>query len=346
MVGWSWRAGAVAVALGLGAPAWGQSFDLSFDVDRAKAQQLGMDPDRLERDLDAMVDQHLRLRDLDGFLESMARAAAVSTRGMGADYGSNPQRFVLGGGVGSGVNSAGLTFGKGQEALPPGGFAAQVSFLAGVNLGGILGAKEGSAGRRFLLYANGLAMPLPSSREIGGTMYNAGAHLQVLLVDRVNAGVASWGGLALTAGYERSHYALRLRKELPLSAPISGGEATWTALGDYRITATSDAIPIELSTNVRLLAVTVWMGGALDVGFGESNAFAALNGPVKGKVGGRSEAMGTGSLALSAGQPFEDVVPRLFLGAQLNVLMLKAYGHLNLASDGSVGGHVGARIAL
>lgn len=56
--------------------------------------------------------------------------------------------------------------------------------------------------------------------------------------------------------------------------------------------------------------------------------------------------MGTGSLALSAGQPFEDVVPRLFLGAQLNVLMLKAYGHLNLASDGSVGGHVGARIAL
>jgi hypothetical protein len=42
----------------------------------------------------------------------------------------------------------------------------------------------------------------------------------------------------------------------------------------------------------------------------------------------------------------DELTPRVFGGVQVGLAVLKLYGHLNIGLNNSVGGHVGARIAL
>lgn len=336
---------ALGLALLAGAEARAQSVTLALDVDPQKSQQLGLDTAAVQGDLASLIESELRLDTVTEFLDSMANAAAISSRGMGIDYASNPQKFVVGASVGTGVHDAGFTFAKGEQTLPTGGFAAQVSLMAGLNLGGVLGAKKGAAGRRFLVYANGMSMPLPSSSPFGGSMYNVGAHLQVNAIGGGNGKIAEWGGLSLNGGFERSTYVMRLRRDLPLEVPSGGVDLGWAATGEFEVTALSDAIPLEISTNVRVLAVTAFLGGGVDLVTGTSVVAASMSGPIEGSAGGRKVDLGNATLSVAADGIADELVPRLFVGAQANVLMVKAYGQLNVGLNDALGGHLGLRVA-
>lgn len=340
--------GTVAIVAGLGfaADAAAQTVKLDFQLDAAKAEQLGLDVNGIESELSGLINDQLKLDDVGEFMDSMANANAIATKGMGVDYASNPKKFVVGGSLGTGAHDSGFRVGRGEETLPSGGFAAQVSLMAGINLGGLAGAKENSFGQRFLLYAHGMAMPMPSGSELDGSMYNAGANLQIRLANPIDAKVTEWGGIALTAGFERSHYVLQLRNELPLSAPLSGVDLTWTAAGDYQITATTDAIPLELSTNLRVFVITLFAGGGVDLNTSSSFASAALTGPIEADAAGNIENIGTASVTVEADGIGDDMVPRIFVGAQANAMLFKIYGQLNVGMNNSLGGHAGVRVAL
>ena len=208
---------------------------------------------------------------------------------------------------------------------------------------------------RFRLYVNGLTMRLPSDRQFGGQMANAGAHLQIKLVEgNPDAKAVEWGGLDLTSGFEYSAYSFDLRQDdLPIEAPMGGnGNVTWTANGKYNINSDVLAVPVELSTNLRVFVVTVYLGGAYDYNMGTGDSRAELSGPIDGQLlapdGSTVDGeLGTASISATAKGSAVPHVGRIFVGTQANILMVKIFAHLNaVPQNGAVGGHIGARVAL
>ena len=316
-----------------------QSIDFTFD--EPSMEQAGLDPDQVEQSFGSGLSEELHLLDDLDYLEDMAIAAALSSHGMGVDYASNPQTLVLGGSVGSAVSGAGVQLGRGDALLPEGGFAFQVSAMAGVNLGAL--AEDDSFFRRFVVYGNGMALSTGRDQPFQGDLLNYGGHLQVQLVKPRIGALAEWGGLAVTGGYEFSSYRLLLTQALPMTQ----GDLTWNATGGYQIDAISQTVPLELSTNVRLAFLTLYAGVGQDFLNATSvRSDISLTGPLTTSVQGNDVTLA--NLAVTHGQSVTslDQLPRGFAGVQVNLFMVKAYGHLNATLDGGFGGNVGLRVAL
>ena len=321
-----------------------QTVDLSLNQ---AALDAGLDEAAIEDAINGVAASELQLGNPDAFVTSMTEALAISGKGMGVDYASNITKAVVGGTLASGVHESGFRFNKGEGTLPKGGFAAQVSLMAGMNLG--LGGKEKGFFDRFRIYANGMSLRLPSNREFGGRMYNVGGHLQVKLIGGIKAPLTEWGGIDFTTGAELNGYTFELRSDLPISAPIEGGDLTWNATGGYEIATQSMSVPLELSTNLRVSVATAYVGGAYDLNTASGTSGIALGGPVVGSVpaaGVDNADLGSATIQYGgAGSALPESV-RFFGGLQANVLVLKAYGHLNVTTNGGVGGNLGVRVAL
>ena len=319
-----------------------QSVEVTLDP--TWSQQLGISEEDLESELSKNAGGDLRIDDQGNYIHSMARAAAFSARGLGVDYASNPQRFVFGGGFGSAVNGAGASFGRGDALLPEGGFAFQVAAMAGLNLG--IFASEESFARRFIVYANGMALDT-NGDELSGELQNLGAHLQIQLIKPKGTGnVVEWGGLALTGGWEQTSYTTKLSKGIPLQTDMQDYSIEWNATGSYKISAQTESFPVELSTNVRLLVFNVYGGAALDIVEASSQSVIALEGPMTVQLDGYGEQIGTAKIELGDKTDAGGEIPRFFVGSQVEIFVVKVYGHLNVGLDDSFGGHLGARIAL
>ncbi len=333
-----------ALALGLSPAAFAQ--DLVLDIDPAKANKLGIDLAPLEQELEAQAGEALNLADPQTFIDSMANANGIANKGMGVDYASNMKAFVIGGSFGSSVHASGFRFNRSEEYLPPGGFAFMISAMAGVNLGVLDGGADTFLDR-VRVYGNGMALDLPSDREFGGEMYNIGVHVQLKLVNPMGNAVVKWGGFDLTSGWDRSAYRMALSQAVPIDAPLDRDvTATWTADGVYDIASTTDSIPVELSTNLRLAVITLFAGGGVDINTSTSTSEASLSGPIDASFQGRNENLGSASLTVGYDGVGEPVVPRGFGGVQLNLALFKIYAHLNAGANGAVGGHLGARVAM
>ena len=332
------------LALGLGAEAHAQ--DISLDLDAAKAKKLGIDLAPLEQQLEDQAGDALNLADPQTFIDSMANANGIATKGMGVDYASNMKAFVIGAGFGSAVHASGFRFNRTDDYLPPGGFSFMVSAMAGINLGVLDGGAKTFLDR-VRVYGNGMSLDLPSDREFGGTMYNIGVHVQLKLLRPMGNAVAKWGGFDLTTGWERSQYQLEMTHAVPIEVPLEQKvTATWTADGVYQIRSLTDSIPVELSTNVRLAVITVFAGGGVDINTATSSSEASLSGPVDAHFQGNEENLGSASLTVGYDGVGDPVVPRGFGGLQVNLSLFKIYGQLNAGANGAVGGHLGARVAM
>ena len=337
------RIAALTPALIWPAVGFGQTID--FDINAEKAEEIGLPADELQSELDALISGDLQLLDPTAYLQQMAEAAALSMKGMGADYGSNPNVFVAGLGLGSAAAGVSPTFVRGDTALPEGGFSFQLSLLAGVNLG-LLSPGSDNALDRIMLYANGMALSPGQGREFGVDLYNVGAHVQFELIRPKSLAVVSWGGIDLTAGVERSVYVLSLNQALPIGEDFGPAEVTWDAQGSYTLSAASTSVPIELSTGVRLVFLTLYGGGALDLDFASATSLAQLSGPLEAEVGNLREDLGSATVALESRGDAKFADPRGFAGAQLDLTALKLYGHVNLGLNQTFGGHIGVRVVL
>lgn len=319
---------------------------VSININPELAEQAGLDPVAVEDKLDQALDEDLHLVDMSPFMSEMANAAVLSTKGMGVDYATNPQRFVVGASVGSAVSGDGVRFGRGSEGVPASGFAFQVSGMAGVNLG--LLADDDSFARRFMLYANGMALTTGLD-PFRGSFLHYGAHAQVQLVrPGGRRGLFEWGGLALTTGYEYAAYTLTLSQALPVETDA----LTWDATGTYTVEAAAASIPVELSSNIRLSVVTVYGGAAFDINQGSSaTSLVSLGGDVVASGGSQQLTIGDATVSAGASGQGDLYFPRGFLGVQVNILPVKLYGHVNAASDLAFqrlnfGGNVGIRVAI
>jgi len=152
---------------------------LVITIDKSKASQYGLDPSTLQDSLNSQIGNDLKLADQEAFLQEMSVANALVTKGMGVDYASNPQRFVLGGGVGTAVSDAGVRFNRGADTLPLGGFAFQAAIMGGLNLGAF--SDNDSFLRRFMIYGDGLVANTKLDPFLASAT-NLGAHVQLKLI--------------------------------------------------------------------------------------------------------------------------------------------------------------------
>lgn len=315
--------------------------DVIVTVDQDNAEAAGIDPAQFEQEFSAAIEDELRLGDQSEYLRQMAQAAVLSTKGMGADYATNPQRFVLGGGFGSAVSASGMRFGRGDTTLPQGGFSFQVSALAGLNLGAL--AKDESPARRFLIYGNGMMLET-NNEPFEGSLLNYGGHVQIKLLKKREEGPAEWGGIDFTTGYEVSQYTMRVAQGLPIGTDT----AKWDAVGSYTITSSTSSVPLELSTNMRVGPVTLFGGGAYDIWQeGGASSTISLDGGLTTEVQGQTAQLGSARVSYGSAAQLESFpMPRAFVGVQANIFLLKVYGQLNMQLEEGVGGHAGVRVAL
>jgi hypothetical protein len=307
----------------------------------AEATAAGVDEAQLESEMRSAIDSQLRVGDLQEYTGQMADANILSAKGLGVDYGSDMQRFAAGGGFGTAVKGSSAGFTSGDAPLPEGGFAFQISAMAGLNLG--IAAGDDSAARRFKIYAHG--MSATTQRDpFTGTFLNYGAHGQIKVIKGGEKGAAlRWGGLDLTSGWEYSHYTLELTQEIP----VESGDLGWKAEGTYRIEAESQSIPVELSTNLHVVVATAWVGGGVDYNLeGQGKTTIGVDGPLTYSYEGSEEKVGTAAVSVGTTGQAAAITPRFFVGAQADIVFIKVYGQLNATFDGSFGGHVGARVVL
>ncbi|MDP2309732.1 MAG: hypothetical protein Q8P18_27175 [Pseudomonadota bacterium] len=329
----------LGLALALPTRSWAQEIDII--IDPALAQQAGVDAEEVRTQIRTATEGALKMDAPEAFLQQMATANAFATKGMGADYASNPQRFFAGAAVGTAVNGAGFTFVRGTDTMPEAGFAFQAAANAGLNLGFL--SPDESFLRRLVVSANGMYAK-GAEGSFDAELSNFGAHLQVKVIRPEHEGLLEWGGIDVTGGYEISTYRLLLTHSLPIE--VEG--LRWDADGQFDLTATSHTLPVEVSTNLRVFIFSVYAGGAVDIRQQASaTSSASLAGPVTASSQGHDLAIGTVSARLSASGDAESVyTPRVFAGAQVNIIWAKLYGHLNVGFDDTYAGHLGVRVAM
>jgi len=334
-----------AAGLFLAAPASAQSF--TFNVDQQTADSLGLDTAEIESGIQERVEQTLNLPDHAAFVREMANASVISTKGMGLDYGSNFDRFIVGGSFGSGVSGNGLSLGSGDGKLPESGFSLQVAGMVGLNLG--MFSDDESPLRRFKIYANYMQLPI-NEDPFTGQLSNVGGHLQIDVIKSRDLTGLTWGGLSFNTGYTRANYKLELDKALPIDLDLSGQTVTWNASGSYSLSAGTTTIPLEVSTNIQMLKVLSIFGGAgMNINGGNAGSRGTIGGELIASGGDNADDQNIGNMGLDlevVENPTE-ISDHAFLGAQLNVLKFRVYGQATGSLSGEAfGGNVGLRFGI
>lgn len=298
------------------------------------------------------------------FLEPVAKSHAIANKGLGADYGSNPTRMVVGAGAAGGFNFGGgsTSFSSafatgGTNSLPSVGVGVHASVLLGMNAG-FLGMKKLGPieGRRLNLYVNGFSYNAKSG-ELSFGMSSFGLHGQYKLVEPKRAGFAAgWGGIDFTTGIEYSSLSVGFKTPFDIEASTGDTTIAWDADVNLGVKSSTFTVPIELSTNVDLFhTLGAFFGTGVDLNFSGAHFTGGASGPITATYNGDTTGFtgtlfeGTGDLDLE-GDELEAgagaLVPRIFGGLQFNIWALKMMAQGNYSTDGSKGVSLGMRVAF
>jgi len=289
--------------------------------------------------------------DIGGVLRSFTDATSFSNRGLGVDYASASNDFMIGIAGNVAVSTPDVLSASSYPTNTTscsscvGGGAANFGLMLGGNLKG-LGLP------RWMLFGNGF-YESASTDKLAGHLTSAGAHLQYRLFEpQVDHGaeavVLRWIGLDLTSGLEYTRWTLGLKDALTNDYTVGNGTQT-TAVsvasqGQFDLTSNTLTIPVEASTGFRILElVSVYFGGGIDFTAGKSSINAHLDGPATtadGTTIGDVKITATGS---NTGSP---AAFRALAGAQLNLWRLKIFAQGNLSQSSTASVSFGVRLLL
>lgn len=296
---------------------------------------------RIKSEIDTAYDTaHVR-----NFLRSFGDATSFAQRGLGVDYMSLPNNFMIGVGVQVGVSSTNeIDF---KERPTEGGVAANASVMIGLNL-----ADWGSP--RWTLFANGF-YEKGSTDRLDGNITTGGFHIQYKLIqpqaDEGVANVLRWAGVDLTTGVEFTKWSLGAKHDaITQDFNIDLGNSTTDATtlnstGKFNLTSTAGTIPIELTTGIRIaLFVSLYAGVGFDITAGKSEVDGDLTGTLTQKSDGTNLAtvhvIETGNNTSSPGQF------RGLAGIQVNLWKLKVYAQANVSQLPAASLGFGIRLVL
>jgi hypothetical protein len=258
------------------------------------------------------------------FLPEMADAAILANKGLSVDYASNPEVFVLGAGLGIGIDlgttGTGSATGDGNSTLPAIGIGGTITL--GSNMGLFL---TGKFWDRSTAYINYFSYTL-NTGSVTGELSSFGFHYQFKLMTPLDfaAGLVRWGGIDISTGLEIS--STKMNTTITVDQTVSQATATATYKGIAAVGAdiSATSIPIEVTTNVRLLyGLTLFGGLGFDINSGTSTSIANITGPIT--LGGSATGSGTASLDLGKEEGPTSTTFRTIIGAQMNIIAARVY---------------------
>jgi hypothetical protein len=302
--------------------------------------------------LENEVNANLPDADQSNYLKGMANASVASQKGLGASYGNNLEYMEVGGtialGADLGDNSMSDLIGGDVDANQIRGVGVGAAVTIGLK-GDLFAKKIGFIDMsRASFYGYFLSLDAPDTDGLEGDTTSMGLHVQYKIIPGFGAGFGffEWGGIDITTGIERS--SMKLKFVEPITETVTEGGVTATFNGTATVGAdvSTTTIPIEVSTNVRLLYITSLFGGlGMDISSGEAKSIANLSGNIN--ITGGSGGTGTATLDLGSAEGPTTISTRAFFGLQLNLAIVNAFVLVNkgLTND-SLGLAVGARIGF
>lgn len=347
----------------------GNGITLSYDDTTCGAGVSQADCNSLMQSAFNSNTNQFQLNGLKDYLKYMSSAQAMSTKGQGVDYTTNPSVFVFGATIGAAVDIGGQTLAAARESLtksgsiPAVGGAYQFSVMGGVNLGvfKMLPAFGPIDLKKLSVYVHGGGFNFSDIIKQDGVTAKSsqfGFHAKYKIIDpkSLGFGLLNWGGLDFLTGLTFASNSLTYQKSFDEQSTGSGTvtdpQIKIKPAGTIGITNNAIAVPFEVSTSVRLLYILSLFGGAgIDLNFGKTTVdMAVSSSSITSTVGGVTNTV-SGNLRISAAESsagrFGDV--RFFTGFALNLVPLKntnvlsLVGQANISTGGGYGVIVGVR---
>lgn len=289
--------------------------------------------------------------DPDRLMKGMANSSVMAGKGIGNDYASRMQVFMIGGGVGVGAD---LEKDKSTNS-DLSGVGVQGGIVIGTNLSWMDAEKIlGLYTNRLNVYVNYLGYNLEQKMGdgdrdlIGADLQSFGFHASYDLVTPKGTNMLRWGGIKVHTGYEFNKSKFKFQSNLSedFSETIGGVPTSGTITGKpaAEIDVATQSIPIEISTNVQLLYIlSLYTGLGIDFNFGEAKAKGNLNADestilVNGAdTGTRVQA----DANIDGKSKVDSFLARAFVGVQINL----PYMNIFVQGDKSLGNELVAGTA-
>lgn len=283
-------------------------------------------------------------------MEGMANSSVMATKGVGTDYASNMDVFLIGAGVGIGAD---------LEKDPTtnsdiSGVGVAPGVIVGTNLGWLKSPKIlGLHSNRLNVYLNFMSYNgnYQISKETGkesdvdlGSLA-MGFHLRYDLVQKRGSKLLGWGGIKVHTGFDYNKTDITFHGKINQtvsSTNIDGAGAnlsgTVTGTPTANILATTRSIPLELSTDVQLLYFLSLYGGlAADMNFGQAKGKGNLNADEStlscsgGACGGGTNVKVQADANIDATGKVNPFIYRGFAGVQINLPYTRIFAQANKA---------------
>lgn len=296
-------------------------------------------------------------------MEGMANSSVMAGKGIGSDYASNMDVFLIGAGVGVGAD---LEKDKNTDSDISGvGVAPGVIF--GLDLG-FMDTKHilGLDTDKLNVYFNFMSLGHEQKSGETGKETNAevnatslGVHFRYDWVNGAGSKWFGWGGLKVHLGYEYNKTEIAFASQIneTITATGPGGETINDAItGSPKATilVNTHSIPLEISTNVQFLYLLSLYGGlGVDYNTGEAKGDGALNSPPQavnctgGACGGApgTDIQVQAEANIDAKGKTNPFTYRGFAGVQFNLPFLRIFVQADKAfGNDLVGATAGVRI--
>jgi hypothetical protein len=297
--------------------------------------------------LETEVNKNLPEADQSTYLKGMANSSVASQKGLGADYATSIDFFIVGWSLGLGAdlgdNSMSDVIGGDIDANQIRGFGASSALMVGFNPGMLFKKLE-----RLRIYLHYLSVDVPDKDDLEGESTSYGFHVQYKLIPArsIGLGLLSWNGVDFTTGMEFSKMKIHFLETFNDTVTYEGITANFAGTAQVGADISTTTIPFELSTSFRLAYLLSLYGGlGLDWSFGEAKSIASVSGPIT--VSGGGGGAGSASLDLGAEDSPDSFNVRSFFGLQANVLALRAFAQLNRSiSNDTMGVSVGVKVGF
>jgi hypothetical protein len=321
------------------------------------AQQAGVDIPTLQADVQRELEALFQTYRVADYLRSFGDAHSFASRGLGVDYASNFKAVMFGVAGNLSLNVERGYLPRDTRTQPPaGGVSTNATIMTGLNLDYFSLAPITLFGNYFSRAG--------TVDEFAADLSNWGVHAQLKLwgarEERLLNALLRWGGLDVTAGLEHAHLRLTLARDFRRDIPVGSSANGYTSsvavdsMGRFNLDMRTLALPLEITTNVRLLyLLSLYAGVGFDWQLAGGNDLSVdLDGTMVGNAtssDGQHTTVELGTATVDAGESAGPSKGRLrwLAGLQVNVLVIKVFAQLNLAAQDPVLASValGARVA-
>ena len=284
----------------------------------------------------------------DRIMKGMANSSVMASKGIGKDYASEMNLYLIGAGVGL---AADLEHDETTDS-DVSGIGAATGLVIGTKARNLNIQKLGGLDTSKLsLYTN--FMKLGHDQEV---MNNGGVESD-LHVDLLNLGLhfkydwlpgsgdqwLGWGGVKLHWGYEYNRTKFILNNEIDKVFSASSDQdninGRITGSPKYEILAQTHSVPLEISSDVRFLNIFTLFGGlGTDINYGKATGKGLLNGDVTPLLCTGTGVCGGGRIIkvqvqanLDAEGKVNPLMLRGFTGLQLNLPYFRVFGQVDKA---------------